>query len=366
MSGHLLHVKTIGNETDTEISIGNEITRSLPFYNFLNKTASRFALIADQNVAEKYGLQLAAELTAEGFEVHLLTFPEGEGHKIRSTKQDLEDQMLAKELGRGDGVIALGGGVTSDLAGFVASTYCRGVSLICIPTTLMGMVDASLGGKNGVNTNEGKNLIGSFHFPKAVFINPDFLKTLPKHEMRNGMAEIIKYGLIASKELFEMLEQGQKNIEELILRSCEIKKMVIESDPKEQGFRRILNFGHTIGHALEFASSFELSHGEAIAIGMMTEAYLSFKLGHLTFGVLEQMSIVFKQAGFRLKFPQLDRQQIRTAMSFDKKTIRSTPRMVLLKAVGQVERCNGNYCSSIEPALLEDGLNWMFKEFGSQ
>ena len=224
-----------------------------------------------------------------GLEAILFSFPNGEQHKSRATKEKLEDQLFEKELGRDICVIALGGGVTTDLGGYLAATYCRGVPLVMMPTSLLGMVDASIGGKTGVNTPYGKNLVGSIYQPKKVLIDPATLQSLPLKELRNGIVEMIKHGLILDRDYFtylnehadQLLELDLSILEKAIFESCRIKREIVEQDDRESGKRNLLNFGHTVGHALENLTHYSLAHGEAVAIGILVESHLAVQLGHL-------------------------------------------------------------------------------------
>ncbi|HSW86119.1 MAG TPA: 3-dehydroquinate synthase [Rhabdochlamydiaceae bacterium] len=369
---HNLHIKVLGNEHTTELSIGAHILQSKRLISQLSKIGCRFALVTDSRVEMLFGRKLAEELTKKGLETILFSFPEGEEHKTRRTKEFLEDQMLEKGFGRDGAIIALGGGVVTDLAGFLAATYCRGIPLISIPTTLLGMVDASIGGKNGVNTSKGKNLIGSFYHPKAIFIDTHMLETLSENELRNGTAEIIKYGLISSPPIFEFLDQlhdrwlavNQDFFQEIIYLSCLKKKDVIEEDPNETGLRRTLNFGHTVGHALELLECYKIGHGDAIAIGMIVESYISMKMGTLQKEDFEKIFAMFKKYRFPLQISSdITIDNMIETMALDKKSLESVPRFVILKSIGQIEDCAGQYCKKIEPEILKDALKWMCKQF---
>lgn len=280
-----------------------------------------YIVITDANVAHLYELP----------KPHLI-IEAGEKSKTRQMKEHLENQMLEMGLGRDCTVVAIGGGVVSDLAGFVAATYCRGVNLITIPTTLLAMIDASIGGKVGVNTEHGKNLIGTFYQPKMVLVDPNVLATLPEKEILNGTAEIIKYGLTLDSTLLDM-NLGKELIEKCI----SLKQSIVEQDPFEKGLRRVLNFGHTIGHAIEAASSYEIGHGEAIAIGMVVEG---------SFTLRESLRPLFEKKGFSLKLPAtFDEKKYEKALNLDKKSLNQKIRFVLLEKIGKVLPFNGNYCT---------------------
>ncbi len=250
--------------------------------------AHRFAIITDTNVGPAYAARVVSALRASDESV--LTIPAGEAHKTRDTWTKLTDDMLAHGFGRDTTVIALGGGVVGDLAGFVASTFMRGIPYIQVPTSLLAMIDASVGGKTGVDTPAGKNLIGAFHQPAAVIADISLLETLPPAEhLRAGMAEAIKHGAIADANYFDAVESLAGSLHsldvhsaamlDLVARSVEIKAAVVSRDEREGGIRKTLNFGHTIGHAVELCSGFELLHGYAVAIGMVYESMLAERLG---------------------------------------------------------------------------------------
>lgn len=346
----------------TKILIGEELN---PDLTFLQEIGNRFAIITDQTVEEIFGKTLFHRLQKEGLPIELFSFPPGDEFKTRETKQMIENKMLEQKLGRDTCIIALGGGVVTDLAGFIAATYCRGIPYISIPTTLLAMVDASIGGKVGVNTPLGKNLIGSFYPPHQVLMDLASLQTLPEKEWRSGAAEILKYGLIASKDLFELMDRRKEEwrshsrdfLEEIIYASCLIKKKTIESDFKEKGLRRILNFGHTIGHAIEAESYFQVSHGDAVAVGMLLESFLSMKLGLLDIKSLDKIHTVLKKYHFPLMLPE--EKNLLARMALDKKAKKNTPRFALLSKIGEAASFKGEYCIPIEEALIKEALDWM-------
>lgn len=279
--------------------------------------------------------------------------PNGEKAKTRAVKQQVEDQMLEKGYGRDTVVIGLGGGAILDLAGFVASTYLRGVPLILIPTTLLAMVDAAIGGKTGVDTPLGKNLIGSFYHPRAIVADLNVLKSLPSHEFQNGLSEIFKMGLIADPTIFTC------ELETQVLKAMQAKIGVIQQDPNEKGLRRILNFGHTIAHGLETCSHYTLSHGEAVAIGCVVESYLSYRLGYLSQAGYEYIQTLFQSS---LKLPKsYDRQHLFKALQFDKK---GAYRFVLIDRIGHALPFDGQYCRTVDEKALTDALNEMEKLYG--
>ncbi len=249
--------------------------------------AHRYALIADEGVLSFHGKQVGGLLREAGIPFATHTFPAGEIHKTRAEWMRLTDSLLADGLGRDGCVLALGGGVTGDLAGFVAATYLRGIPVVQLPTSLVAMVDASVGGKTGVDVPAGKNLVGAFHPPAFVLGDTDFIATLPVEERRQGLAEVVKHGVILDQAYLAEVESGAarllaaepETVARVVRRSVEIKAEVVSRDEREGGLREILNFGHTLGHGLERLTEYRLPHGAAVAIGMVLEAALGESLG---------------------------------------------------------------------------------------
>lgn len=312
------------------------------------KLGGRCAIITDSNVAPYYARRAHAALAAAGFEPALLTVPAGEKAKKLDTVQDCYDQLAAKRLERNSFIVALGGGVVGDLAGFVAATYLRGIPFVQVPTTLLSQVDSSVGGKVGVNLTAGKNLVGAFYQPKLVLADLDTLESLPAREFRSGLAEVIKYGIIYDAPLFSRLERAMPKLLKrdsatlaaVIARCCEIKAEVVGQDETEGGLRAILNFGHTVGHALEAISHYgQYLHGEAISIGQVAAAHLSAKAMGLSPAEAQRISELLKQAGLPIgvKLTPKQRQQLLAAMKLDKKVSAGEVKFVLARQIGKVE-----------------------------
>ncbi|MCH9633109.1 MAG: 3-dehydroquinate synthase [Chlamydiae bacterium] len=327
-------------------------------------------IVCDHHIAELYGEKLLRLLQKSSVEAHLFTFTPGEASKCRANKEAIEDQMLSQGLGRDTTVIGIGGGVTTDLSGFIAATYCRGVPFISVPTSLLGMVDAALGGKTGVNTPYGKNLVGAFYLPESVVIDFGLLKTLPQKEIKEGLVELIKTALIYDEKLFMQLITYYKNgmpldsqLEEMIHRCCQIKLEVVKQDFEEKsGIRRILNFGHTVGHALERFFDYQMSHGEAVAIGMIAEGFMSCELEILPrhdFHEMTEFLLPFtKQTSF-------DVNQVIDLMILDKKSKDKTARFVMLEGIGKVHDCSSEYCMPIEIDVVRNALKFI-QEIGNK
>ena len=298
----------------------------------------------------------------------LLTIPPGETNKTRDTWARLTDQMLAKGYGRDSAVIALGGGVVGDLAGFVAGTFMRGVPVVQVPTTLMAMVDASIGGKTAVDTPAGKNLVGVFHFPAAVVIDPQVLATLPLREMRAGLAEIVKHGVIANEAYLREVASSASNLLStagpdsdtmlsVIVRSIEIKAEIVSRDEREDGLRKTLNFGHTIGHAVEMVSDYSLLHGEAVAIGMALEGRLAELVGVAQAGTADAITNALRAAGLPIDLPQpFDREAVLEAMRSDKKGRSGKMQFALPRRIGEMAGAETGWTVSVADDQLREVL----------
>lgn len=348
----------------TEIYIGKDLLNQLVA--FAKPLAHSFALITDHHVEVGFAKKVKALFEKEGLKIQTFSFPPGESYKTRQTKEQVEDALFQAGFGKDTCVIAVGGGVVCDVGGFIASTYCRGVSLILVPTTLLSMADGSIGGKNGVDTPFGKNLIGTTYLPEAVFIDILSLESLSGDLLRNGSAEIIKHGLIADPSLFQLLDRDFHKwkardlnfIEELVRRSCTIKEHIVEQDPLEKGLRRSLNYGHTIGHALEILMNYEISHGEAVAIGMNYASLISMHLGYLKEEEVHQIQELLKKYGFSLTLPpNVSLEKLINFMKTDKKAKGGMPRFVLLKSIGETLPFAGEYCTPVDPKLLTQVLS---------
>lgn len=334
-------------ERSYKIHIRPGLLNSLPDFLAGLNFSRRLLLVTNPTVYGLYGEKVVKSLEAGGFEVMVGSVPDGEEYKALSTAEKLYDLAFSRELDRRSPVIALGGGVIGDLAGFVASTYLRGVPFIQVPTTLLAQVDSSVGGKVAVNHPAGKNIIGSFYQPVAVLTDPETLLTLDRGEIRAGLAEIIKCGVITDAAFFNWLEDHLEDVlaveaaamEYIIEKSCRIKAAVVQADETEQGQRAVLNFGHTVGHAVEALTEYKVyRHGEAVAIGMVMAARLAVNLGMLENSEAARIERLLSRAGLPVTLPgDLDREKIVALLRRDKKVISGSLTFVLPTALGRVE-----------------------------
>ena len=312
----------------------------------LDNLQRKVCIVTDSHVAALY-LDEIASICGDLFsKVISFVFPAGVASKNMDTVQKLYLSLIENHFDRGDLLIALGGGVVGDLTGFAAATYLRGIDFLQIPTTLLAQVDSSIGGKTGVDFQQYKNMVGAFHMPRMVYMNTATLNTLPAEQFSSGMAEIIKHGLIRDEAYYRWISDHREGIcgldpellEEMIYRSCQIKGSVVEEDPKEKGVRAHLNFGHTVGHAVEKLSDFRLSHGYSVALGMKAAAYLSKKLGYLSGEDISEMLSVFASFGLPVSLPlEEDSREILQATKSDKKMAGKQIKFIILTAVGTAQ-----------------------------
>lgn len=311
---------------------------------YIRTLASASVVITDDKVKALYADEF------KDLKGHVFSFPHGEQSKTRETKEKLENQLFEHGLGKDTCIVALGGGVVTDMAGYIAATFCRGLPLVMVPTSLLAIVDASIGGKNGVNVPYGKNMLGCIYQPKKIIIDLDTLKTLSKREMANGWVEMIKHGLIDRSDYFEALERGIA-LKEAVLKSCQIKQKIVKEDQVQKGRRDLLNFGHTVGHALEHVTGYALSHGEAVAIGILVEGYLAVQLKTIPPEFLFRMKRCLEQYGLPLEVPEVPVDAIFQTMERDKKTVNGQIRFVIIGDEPE--------CVPVERALVEQALQWM-------
>ena len=332
--------------------------------------AQRWVIISDDQVASYYGEQLKTHLNS-ALDCELLTFKSGDINKTRTVKAALEDQMFALGYGRDTGMIALGGGVVTDMAGFIAATYNRGIPVIYMPSSLLGIVDACIGGKTAVNTNYGKNLIGVFNQPIAVYVDLNMLATLNSKNYIDGLVELFKHALIADRKFWDYLREihydslfqlDYPSLTKIIYRSMEIKANIVTCDVREKGQRQLLNFGHTIGHALETASDYQISHGQAVAFGMITESYMSYLLGLMcenTFTQIEKtlVSLIDKS----LACFNLNEKQLIKHLKYDKKASNQQPHFVLLNDIAQPYINQAHYAHTVADDVIAESITCLLQ-----
>lgn len=330
--------------------------------------AHRYLFISDDAVATLYGDAAVDAARAKGLSADLLSFPHGEASKNRDEWARLTDRMLGMGLGRDTVVVALGGGVTGDLAGFVAATYLRGVPVVQVPTSLVAMIDASVGGKTGVDVPSGKNLVGAFHPPRFVLVDPTATTTLPTLERAQGLAEAVKHGAILDDSYFETLTSTAQSLMDgdvpatrtAVLRSVQLKARVVSEDEREAGVRQILNFGHTLGHALEASARYRVGHGSAVAAGMILEARLGEHLGTTARGTADALAATLQRFGLGQVSSEV--QGVDDVLSYlgaDKKSRRGRPRYVLLSRIGSVAQNDGwshEVAEDLVRTVLEEAL----------
>lgn len=321
--------------------------------------SGKAVIITDAVVKELHADSLYTGLTNAGFEVTLLDVPAGEDQKTLVVAGKLYNRLMAAYAERTTPVLALGGGVIGDLAGFVAATYMRGMPLIHVPTTLLAQVDSSIGGKTAVDHGRLKNTVGVFYQPRMVAADIETLRTLPPVEITSGLAEVIKHAAIRDSHFFRFLDDSMEKIrlmdfgvlETVVLENARIKAEVVEKDEKETGLRAILNYGHTIGHAVETVSGFELKHGQAVAIGMIAAAKIANRMNILDIDDLNELEDLLKEAGLPVMMPDLDIRRVIEAMKHDKKVRQDRLRFVLLKSIG-----HAFVTDEVSPDLVEEVL----------
>lgn len=353
------------------IEIGEGLIAELP--SMINDRTREVVVISDATCAHLFGEKIVRSFLESHYTAHLVSFPSGEKYKTRHTKEEIEDQLFEKGVGKNGCIIAVGGGVVTDLAGFVAATYCRGIPYISVPTTLLGMIDASIGGKTGVDLPIGKNLIGAIYQPKKIVMDLLTLKQLPAKEFSYGLVEAIKHALIADEDYFAFIEHNSEGIRSgcvslihpLVAESVRIKSAIVAEDEKEEGKRRVLNFGHTVGHALEQLSNYQMPHGEAVALGLLAEIHCGMHMGILSYELLERVKRLLRQFVHPLRLPFKGSQDAFveacfSAMRTDKKSFLGKPRFVMIEKIGSPLPFEGAYCNIIDDAILIKSLQWLY------
>jgi 3-dehydroquinate synthase len=353
-------------EKSYPIFFEKNLFRQRTFYDRCLEIASSFVLITQTSLIQEIALPLIKTLRQKKIPCLVLSFPPGEKHKTRKTKEYLENQMLLASIDRQSAILSLGGGVVSDMAGFVAATYMRSLPLIHVPTTLLGMIDAAVGGKTAVNTSFGKNTIGTIYQPKAVFIDSTFVNSLSKEEFQNGMVEMIKYALLFDPNLFSLLEEKNEKIlmkkelfEKMIFTCVSIKKKVIEEDENDNGVRQLLGLGHTLAHALEASSNYQLSHGAAVRLGILGESFLSMKKNLLPKHSFERICALFSRLESLTSPSSFSKRKVLSFLLQDKKRKGGKVSFVLLADIGYPFVNSSGYLHVAEKEEMEEMLSFI-------
>lgn len=352
MSTYNVELKRVVDDSyEIEIGFGLQDKLITEIKNGLVGNIKKFAVVTDSNVKDLYAEDIYNRLLENGYTADLIVFPAGEKSKTRQTKEYIEDTMLEKGYRRDCCIIAVGGGVVTDVSGFVAGTFGRGVPFINYATTILAAADASIGGKTAVDTPLATNLIGIFNQPQKVYLDIATWKTLPERQVYTGMAETIKHACLADKEFFEYLENNMEAIlnieadkcEYISEKNCEVKYQVVMKDERESGLREILNLGHTVGRAVETVSDYELMHGEAVAIGLVAQAKLSHKYGYMTSEEVDRLVVLLKLAKLPTEIPSyIDKEVLVKKLYTDKKVKNGQLRFVLQKGIGAVVQIGEN------------------------
>lgn len=365
MSTYNVNLKKIVDDS-YQIEIGFHLMDKLveDLKNDLVKGISKFAVITDSNVKNLYGEIIVEKLIEAGYHTDIFVFPAGEINKTRKTKEYIEDAMLEKGYRRDCCIIAVGGGVVTDLAGFVAGTFGRGIPFINYATTLLAAADASVGGKTAVDTPLATNLIGIFNQPKKVYLDIATWETLPKRQISSGIAETIKHACMDSRNFFNFLNENmdkilnidKKSCEYIAEENCKIKDGIVVRDEKENGLREVLNLGHTVGRAIETVSGYKLLHGEALSIGLVAEVKLSYKLGYMTEQEAKEVINLLQKAKLPINIPEyIDRKELVKKLYTDKKVKNGKLRFVIQNGIGDVvEFSNGVFATTIEETVARE------------
>jgi len=347
-----------------EIVIGKRLLSDDPKELSLLSEFSKIAVITDSNVSSLHGKKIRSVLEKLSVNFSEFSIEPGEKSKCQESVSDISGRMVSEGFDRNSAVLGFGGGVVGDIAGFIASSFKRGVPLVLVPTTLLAMVDSSIGGKNGINLCEGKNMLGSFHQPKKVLTDLSLLKTLPLQEVKNGLAEAIKTALALDAELFSFISENSKEllkcepekINTLVCRCAELKLKVAELDERDFKQRNSLNFGHTVGHAIEAATEFSVPHGLAIAAGMISEAEISQELELLPKNELEKIKQTIRMILPETGLPELESKNLLALMKTDKKNSQGLIRMALPERIGKIHSENNNFSVEVPEQVIEKVL----------
>ncbi|MCR4335819.1 MAG: 3-dehydroquinate synthase [archaeon] len=347
-----------------ETGLSKKLAETIANDNFGNS----YCIVTDSNMERIFGKKLLQQFKKIKVKADIVSFPAGEKNKNLKTAEKILNQMLAKGFDRKSCVVALGGGIAGDVAGFCAATYLRGIKFVQVPTTLLAMVDSSIGGKTGVNLSKGKNSVGTFTQPQRVYVCPEFLDSLPQREIRNGLAEVVKHAVLRDAEFFDYLDKNvqkllvcdKKILVKVVMKNCEIKARVVEKDEKEGNYRRIVNFGHTIGHAIEILGNYKIhGHGEAIAIGMVVESEISKELGLLKESEVEKIEKLLHKIGLPTRVPKgknYDLNRIFELTKSDKKTISGKVYYSLPEKIGKMYSKKGNFGNQVDKNIVMKAL----------
>ena len=328
------------------------------------QSGKKVCVVSDDNVASFYMDKITSVLKEKYNHVFSFVFKAGEASKNTETVGSLYEHLIKNRFDRNDFLIALGGGVVGDLTGFAAATYLRGIDFVQVPTSLLAQVDSSIGGKTGVDHLQYKNMVGAFHMPKLVYMNMEVFNTLPGKQFSNGMGEVIKHGLIKDKGYYDFLkskynsiaDKELKDIISMIETSCNIKREVVERDPKENGERALLNFGHTIGHAIEKLSDFSLLHGECVSLGIVAASYISMRKGYLTAENVADIEDTLKLYKLPVRVSGYDPGEVLAATKNDKKMIGNRIKFILLKSTGEAF-----IDTSLEDSDILEGIDYVIE-----
>lgn len=352
------------NEPLYDITIENNFSKLTDAFKQLNINNRKLCIITDSNVAPLYLDAVKEELSKTGNAIFSYIIPAGEANKHLGTVSEIYNHLIINKFDRNDCLVALGGGVVGDMTGYTAATYLRGIKFIQVPTTLLACVDSSIGGKTGVDFNSYKNMVGAFHQPSYVYMNTSTLKTLDKRQINCGLGEIIKHGFIKNKDYYWWIKDNTENIlnlddeiiEEMIYVSCDIKRAVVENDPKEKGERALLNFGHTLGHAIEKLSDFKLYHGECVVLGIICALHISLCRDLIKRADLDEAIATFDNLGFPLKISDITAQDILETSKSDKKMDAGKIKFILLNGVG-----NGYIDNTVSDEELLNAAEFVLK-----
>ncbi len=358
-----IKVEIKSKDKEYKVLVGSSILPELLSFIQNKHPDKKTVVITEDNVKKLYGNRIMDIL--KPLNPHMISVREGEESKSRKVKEKIEDELLEKRYGRDTVIVAFGGGVVGDLAGYIASTYNRGIPVIQVPTTLLAMVDSSVGGKTGINTKHGKNLIGATYQPDAVFADLDFLNELPKSELSNGLSEIVKIAITSDNKLFSFIEKNHKKILakekdtliSIIKRSVELKRDVVEKDEKEEGLRQIVNFGHTIGHALETHHSYKVPHGYCVSIGIRVESKIAELSGNLKSDEGKRIKALLNLLGLPTKIQDIKTDSLIELMKSDKKVRKGKIRFVIIRGIGQIKKEHNDFSFEIDKKTIINSID---------